>query len=76
MTVDLLAPRFVMVGDDSRQTLRDEQLYLIADDLVEKVERIQFQIGPSHGEAGDGVTVTVADLRLVLAQFGLRLEEA
>src|SRR6187402_729705 len=69
---DRLAPRNIMIGDDARQDLRDDQVYLTA---VETglVDQIQIQIGPSQSESTDGVTVTVDDLIRALAEFGLKL---
>lgn len=70
--IDVLAPRCVMLGDNARQGLDDDQLYMTAD-LTDAVNEIQFLISPSLHSASDGVTVTVADLETALAQFGLSL---
>jgi hypothetical protein len=70
---DLLAKRLVMIGNDAKQDLDHDQVYLTADDEAPLVERIQIQIGPHLTDASEGVTVTVADLAQALRQFGLRV---
>jgi hypothetical protein len=71
--IDLLSKRLVMLGNDEKQSLDDDQLYLCSDDEGD-VEDIEFSIGPSLLDAGEPVKVTIRDLDRALQQFGYTLD--